>query len=122
MGLENPVRQTSKPRTEYVGTILKFEPSSPHFSVPMSLGNMTYAYVPRDTITSLMSGLGVQDVPFSWNGTFLHQGDHVPSGIDMGTIGLVSSWNNNGVGMYTHKGGSTTNENSGSSIIYLLYD
>jgi hypothetical protein len=68
-------------------------------SVPLSQSNFTYAYVPRDTVLTLMSALGRQDVPFSWDKPFLQGADQVPEGIDMSTIGLVGFWGNNGVGM-----------------------
>lgn len=72
--------------------------------VPQSPANMTYAYVPRDSILSLMDGLGLQDVPFSWDKPFLKDQDQVPEGIDMGTIGLVGSWKDDGVAQtfYSH--------------------
>lgn len=61
---------------------------------------MTYAYVPRDTILSLMSAVGLRDAPFSWDRSFLHEEDQVPDYIDMETIGAVGVWYNNGVGVY----------------------
>jgi hypothetical protein len=73
-------------------------------SVPLSQSNFTYAYVPLDTVLTLMSGLGRQDVPFSWNRTFLQGADQVPDGIDMSTIGLVGAWPDNGVGTYRRNG------------------
>ncbi len=83
---------------------------------------MTYAYVPRDTVLSLMSGLGLQDVPFSWNRTFLQGEDQVPENIDMGTIGLVGAWYNNGVGVYTSCEVAYANQTWGSTILLQLHD
>jgi hypothetical protein len=79
-------------------------------SVPLSQSNFTYAYVPRDTILTLMSGLSLQDVPFSWNKTFLQGQDQIPEEIDMSTIGLVGAWNDNGVGMYGRNGTIVSND------------
>ena len=58
-------------------------------SVPIAPSETTYAYVPHDAILSLMTDLGLQDTPFSWDEPFLRQGDQVPDGIDMSTIGFV---------------------------------
>jgi hypothetical protein len=79
-------------------------------SVPFSQTNFTYAYVPRETISTLMSGLGLQDVPFSWNQTFLQPGDQVPQAINMSTIGFVGFYYDNGVGMYGRNGSVLSND------------
>ncbi|CAG7848432.1 SubName: Full=Uncharacterized protein {ECO:0000313/EMBL:CCA71241.1} [Serendipita indica DSM 11827] len=68
--------------------------------VPLSPANITYAYVPQDTIMGLITTLGFQDVTWSWNSTsppFLQGNDTVPDGIDMDQIGFVGYWWNNGV-------------------------
>jgi hypothetical protein len=58
-----------------------------------------------------MSELGLEDTPFSWdrNATFLQNGDQVPAGIEMSTIGLVGAWYNNGVGKCDPSGTTLAN-------------
>ncbi|KAG8816683.1 hypothetical protein FRC17_000217 [Serendipita sp. 399] len=69
-------------------------------SIPHAPSNYTYAYIPKSTITELITKLGYPEsantVALNTPGIFL-PGDTAPDTVDMNNIGFVGRWQDNGV-------------------------
>jgi hypothetical protein len=73
-------------------------------SVPLSPNNITYAFIPKAVVNSLVSNLGLQEatpLPLLNSSDFLQGDDKVPEDIDMTDIAHVGAFSNNGIGMST---------------------
>jgi hypothetical protein len=64
----------------------------------LSPTDITYAFIPKTVVNTLMSQLGLQDATLQLN-RWLQPNDTVPADINITEIAQVGVWWNNGIGM-----------------------
>ncbi|KAG8757839.1 hypothetical protein FRC14_001371 [Serendipita sp. 396] len=68
--------------------------------IPRSQTNKTYAYIPRTTITGLITSLGYPESVFTLQvntSVIIAEGDVIPEAIDLSSVGFIGRWDDNGV-------------------------